>query len=291
MTARHFAREGGPVEVMADQTSSYRILDYPVVIHAADPEAHAAVRSVFGGFLTREAPPGATTYRLARSERGVWHLDAGQRQVFASRSLQGALLNLEWRLVDDMLAVCLDGRFHLHGAALSTPAGDRSVLLLGQSGTGKTTLALALWARGFVPFADDLVFVDSETLVPVPFRRAFHVDDSSRALLDALSRAPAWRWEATPAGYFLPDRWAESAAPVRSILFPGIEAAATPRVTRLSLAEATARMLPFSLTLDREPDHALRVAAKLTEAAACYALRMGDLEATADLVAQTAAGD
>lgn len=68
------------------------------------------------------------------------------------------------------------GLYHLHAAALGSPGGA-TVLVPGEGGAGKTTLALALATAGFTPACDDLCFLargaDGPVVVPVP--RAFHV--------------------------------------------------------------------------------------------------------------------
>lgn len=74
--------------------------------------------------------------------------------TFLSGSVMALLGHLRRRLV-------------LHGSAVATPAG--AVLLLGHSGRGKSTLAMALHARGYPALSDDVVAVAFEQSVPVTF--------------------------------------------------------------------------------------------------------------------------
>lgn len=275
--------------VGADSTGSlsFRILNYPAVVTVPDLEAHEAVRAIFGGF-----PPHVCSdedrprYTLTREERGHWCVRVGGRRTSLSSELTDAVVALEWQVVSDMLQATRGG-FHLHGAALSAPSGETSLLILGASGAGKTTLALALMARGFLPFADDIVFIDPDTLVPWALQRAFHVDASTRALVDRLfHHRPVIQLDGLPDGYVLPLHWATRDAPVGTIVFPTVLPDELPAATRLTIAEATARLLPFSTTLEEAPQRALSVAACLTARAACYALVCGDLDITVDLVAR-----
>lgn len=266
----------------------YRLLDYPVVVTASDDEMRAAVESILRGFPQHEPAGDSARYALARDDDGGWCVEAHGTRTCHRGSLTDALLALEWYLFSDMLAFRND-RFHLHGAALCAPAGTTSLLVLGAQGAGKTTLALALMARGFLPFADDIVFLEPDTLAPRTFRRAFHVDASTRALVEGLPQSPPGQFDEMPPGYFMPSRWAQSQAPVRAIFFPTVRAGETPSVTMLSVADATATLLPFSSTLGQAPRLALAAAARLTGQATCYALASGDLEATADLVATVTA--
>lgn len=265
---------------------SFRILNYPAVVAVPDLEAHEAVRAIFGGF-----PPHVGSdedqprYTLTREERGHWCVRVGGRRTSLSSDLADAVVALEWQVVSDMLHATRGG-FHLHGAALLAPSGEASLLVLGASGAGKTTLALALMARGFLPFADDIVFIDPDTLVPRALQRAFHVDASTRALVERSLHRPAIQLDGLPGGYVLPLHWATRDAPVRTIVFPTVRPDELPAATRLTIAEATARLLPFSTTLEEAPQRALSVAARLTARAACYGLVCGDLDITVDLVAR-----
>jgi len=69
----------------------------------------------------------------------------------------------------------------IHGAAVMAPVG--AVLLVGQAGAGKSTLAAALAARGFRYLADDVCPIDARgRLVPVPSSQC--VKAGSWAVLD-----------------------------------------------------------------------------------------------------------
>jgi len=264
-----------------------RLMDYPVVVTAPDPEAQAAIRSVLQGFATRVPSADAVSYVVRRDERDRWCLEADLARVCEGHTLADVLVALEWRLVTDMLARGRHG-FHLHGAALGTPSGQASVLVVGASGAGKTTLTLALMGRGFLPFSDDVVLIDPRRLTPATFRRAFHTDPATRALIGS---HPECRFDGMPPGYAVPLSWAEHPAPVRTILFATLRPQAVPAVTRLSVGDAAIALLRFSLTLESAPELALAVAARLTARATSYTLSVGDLDATADLVTEVTERD
>jgi hypothetical protein len=265
-----------------------RLLDYPAVVIAPDIEARTAAQSILRGFPQVEAARDSARYTLARDERGGWYVEARGARTCQGVALTDALVALEWQLVTDVLAFRHD-RFHLHGAALCEPSGSTSVLILGAPGAGKTTLALALMARGFLPFSDDVTLIEPETLTPRTFPRAFHVDASTRMLVEAMPHPPPGQFAEIAPGYFLPSRWADSHAPARVVFLPAVRRGEAPTVTPLSVADATAQLLPFSLTLEAAPRLALSVAARLTAQARCYVLGSGDLAATADLVAAVTA--
>ena len=90
----------------------------------------------------------------------------------------------EWWLFAEAVAAHSDG-CQLHGGAVANEHG--LVLLLAPSGYGKTTLTLALMARGFVPYTDDIILLDPHTLAVQSFPRCFHVDAGTIEVIQHLS--------------------------------------------------------------------------------------------------------
>ncbi|BDG05659.1 hypothetical protein [Anaeromyxobacter oryzae] len=91
-------------------------------------------------------------------------------------------------LVAVVVALRHHGLFHLHAAALEGGDGPR-VLVVGTSGAGKTTLALALAAAGLTPLGDDAVLLTRRggPLRVVGFPRPFHVGARTAAAFPALA--------------------------------------------------------------------------------------------------------
>ena len=58
------------------------------------------------------------------------------------------------------------GLLTLHGAAIETPHG--AALLLGQSSSGKSTIAAALWQRGYRLLSDDIAAITPTTCAVIP---------------------------------------------------------------------------------------------------------------------------
>lgn len=144
------------------------------------------------------------------------------------------LTQLEWHAVTAALEAT-QSYIPVHGAALARDSAG--VLLLADSGAGKTTLTLGLMRRGWQPLADDIVLIDPQTLAMLPFPRCFHVDDTTRALVaeDALIE-----WPGAVRGYARPLRWAEANRPPHTILVVERCPTCPSRVRGLTLAEAAA---------------------------------------------------
>ncbi len=74
----------------------------------------------------------------------------------------------------------VESRAVLHGASLVAPSGD-AIVLCAPSGHGKTTLALALTARGYRLLGDDYSPLDLDTGRVEPFPRAVSLERRSTA--------------------------------------------------------------------------------------------------------------
>lgn len=269
----------------AASSFSYDLNGYCVLLDLPDPTARATVVRILGGspLPASAASSPLTTYALRQGNDALWEVTVAGHLTYGSASITNAMVALEWQIVTDMIAYRRD-LFHLHAASLMVPTRATSLLIAGESGSGKTTLALGLMARGFLPYSDDVTFIDPDTNDLLPFRRAFHIDSQTQSLLHSLSSPPDWDFDAAPAGYFSVLRWAEIVQPIRTILFPTLMPGATPTLTPLSLADGVARLLPFSVTLAQSPALALRTAAAIVGNARCYALTAGDFAATLDCV-------
>jgi hypothetical protein len=176
------------------------------------------------------------------------------------------------------------GLFHLHAAALA--AGERAVLVAGQSGVGKTTLALALLEAGLAWLCDDAAFLTEREGAPwlegVP--RPFHLRPRT---VDAFPRAAAGAGAADASGRRELD--AEAAWPGRMtrgplrpgiLLFPEVTGAAATAIERLSAADALGRLVEASalLVVDgaaRSPEH-LALLGRLASAAPALRVALGE---------------
>jgi hypothetical protein len=258
----------------------YDILGYRVAVGVTPPDARAAVRSVLRGFGPVALDPALRIprYDLAPAPTG-WQVSTDGGLVQVDGGFLSSLSILEWHLV----AAALNHRsdlFHLHGAALCLPATRAGIVLAGESGRGKTTLTLALMFRGFVPFADDVALLDPATLNLHPLRRAFHVSEETRRLIERVAGGPLGRDEEGPRDYFSPPQWAADPVPVRWLLFVEYKEGQTPQFVPLSSSEAATAILARTTSLARDTRLALATCARLTERAACYRFLTGDLAAS-----------
>lgn len=146
-----------------------------------------------------------------RRGRGDWIMRAAESShstggdIDSGGRLGHLLATLEWRAVGDALAATSECAV-VHGAALSR--GECTLLLLGQSGAGKTTLTLGLMGRGWLPFTDDMALIDAKTLEVRVFPRCFHIEGGTLA---ALPVRPHIEQSISLPTYWRPVHWADGA--------------------------------------------------------------------------------
>ncbi|HSU81414.1 MAG TPA: hypothetical protein VLR69_03295, partial [Thermoanaerobaculia bacterium] len=141
---------------------------------------------------------------------------------------------IEYRLINEAIARAR-GRWALHAGAV---AGSRGTcLIIGESGAGKTSLTLWLWASGLELVTDDILPVRQSDLTVERFPRVLHMDcEYSPRLLERIpARPPSY-----PADYYpFPEAPAGEPPPVTDLLVleRGAEGEET-SLTPLSQAEA-----------------------------------------------------
>lgn len=145
---------------------------------------------------------------------------------------------LEYRLINEAIARARD-RWALHAGAVAGPRG--TCLIVGESGAGKTSLALWLWSSGMALVTDDLCPIRQGDLAVERFPRALHMDCvySPRLLERIPTRPPGY-----PADYYpFPEAQGEP-PPVTGLLVleRGAEGEA-PRLDPLSQSEAAHHLL------------------------------------------------
>jgi hypothetical protein len=266
----------------------YDIVGYQAAI-GAPGSAYDSVRRIFRGFGPIDVGTGfhLPHYMLMVPETGGWEMSSQNGGSHKFPDLPSALSALEWHVITDALTR-RDDLFHLHGAALCLPTRRAGIALAGDSRSGKTTAALALMLRGFVPFADDVALVDPEGLELRTLRRAFHVDAGTWSILEHLN-GPLGRNDEDPPGYFLPPQWAEQPVPLRWLLFLDLRPDREPQLIPMSTAEAATAILAQTLNLRNATKLALRTVNQLTQRVACFRFLTGDLPSSVAMIQQLVA--
>jgi hypothetical protein len=124
----------------------------------------------------------------------TWRITGGPGgDALAHESIRAAVRSVEFLAVQEFFAWPL--ACTLHGALVAR--SGRGVLLLGRGEAGKSTLACALWQRGWALLGDDMALVDARARLAWAAPRRVSLREPSRGLLgDGLWQ----RLLATPAG-------------------------------------------------------------------------------------------
>jgi hypothetical protein len=129
---------------------------------------------------------------------------ASERQTYTeSEGPDMAARRVEWLVVSEALGLWR-GLVHVHAALVATP--KESVLLVGGSGSGKSTTSVALAQAGLALYTDDVALIDPGTLRPLSVPRPIKLDARSRRLLRKMGLS-------IPAGERLRESVARTALP------------------------------------------------------------------------------
>lgn len=231
-----------------------------------------------------EAPPDGQEPALRlvvhlRGEDGTWIVEREGERIAAFSDANLLLTQLEWHAITAGLTATRDQAV-FHAGALARDGA--AVILLGQSGVGKTTLTAGLIQRGWLPYADDVTLLDTRTAALEVFPRCFHMD------APALRRAAAGpHFKAVPGlpEHAHPLRWAAPGLVPTAIVMIERDAQGPSAMRPIAQAEAAAALLGQAManTLPRATvaDVAVRAAAG---ARACRRLNNGDIEGALDLL-------
>jgi hypothetical protein len=265
-----------------------------------DPEPIDPVAFALAAFPDRgygEQPGGPSGWRLfgAAGEFAFSgpHLLADRRTVW-----QGFVGNLA---VNRLLRLQREVVF-FHAAA--TLAGDQGVMLMGPKGSGKTTLSLALAARGHAFLGDELIGIRLRTGELVPVRRSATIKPgpAAAAVAAALQRVTVATERfpdgsvrrRVPASRLLPTATSQaSRLPSRLTTLMFLEPfAAAPRLQRFHpTPQDVRRLTPLAASLwGIAPERRAMDLVSLLTQVSCYLLRPGAPEETAALIAQTVEG-
>lgn len=253
-----------------------------VSIDGLDAMLHPRAHDLFRPFAERSdrycAPPARIRVELADdASRWVVHQDG--HEVMSTADPERLLGYLDWLAVS--LALEASTQYAVfHCAALVRDSG--AVLLVADSGAGKTTLTTGLMQRGWEPLGDDIALVDRETLAISAFPRCFHVDAASKALL---ADAAPLDWPAGMSGHARPTRWATGSYHVRTIAV--VERCATCPSMRWPIlqAQAAAALVSSAIRNQLPRSDVVRIAAQVAAGAkTCIRLRNGHLDGALNLI-------
>jgi hypothetical protein len=196
-----------------------------------------------------------------------------------------AAIRVEWLIVSEALKHWTHA-VHVHAGVVASP--DQSMLLIGRSGSGKSTTTTALALAGLDLYTDDCALIDRGSLRPLSVPRPIKLDRRSRVMLGRR-------------GLAIPSRKRLHESIDRAVL-PGLPPVETPgpRLTTaiffadrrsdraclrpVSSAEGIMRLIQQSATERFDGAGLSDGAVALVNAVRCYELVAGDLEETVRVI-------
>jgi hypothetical protein len=183
---------------------------------------------------------------------------------------------LEWLAI--VHAARASARDILYHAAAVTKQ-SRTILLVGESGAGKTTVTTGLVERGWLPLSDDIVLVSPQSLAIAPFPRCFHTDDFTAALMVDSS---LWENASSLPGYVRPRTWAEAPSRVSCLVRLARDAAAPTSALPICQAEGAGVLLQAAISKGYSKCEMAHVAVGVAAGASCWQVNNGRLGETLD---------
>lgn len=232
------------------------------------------------------APPDLEPQFCVRAERKpgdrrVWTISTGEQRRPAGPGVGIAARWTEWMVVSEALKRWTDF-VHVHAAVVATER--RSALLIGRSGSGKSTTSVGLALDGLRLYTDDVALIERATLRPVVVPRPVKLDGRSRRMLRSRGlRIPRGTWldesiDRRVIPGFPPIE--EPGPPLTAVLFFAEERAAEAVLRPLTSAEAAMRLIVQSASERFDERGPSDGAVALVNAVPAYELVPGPLDAT-----------
>ena len=262
------------------------VLGIDVVVDCADPVAQVLLSATYGAG-GREPPLGVLRYEIARQPSSGAYV---VRRDDEPSGRAADVAELLWLFEGDV-AVELQKRradlYFVHAAVLER--GGRAVMLVAQSGAGKSLTAWALLHHGFGYLSDELAPIDLDALAVLPYQRALSLKEEAPAPYAVPRRALRTGRSIHIAVPDLPARACAEAIDLAATLFLRYDPeAAGPSLRRLSPGEGAARLYANTLNALAHRDDGLEGAIRIAAARPCYEVVSTELTATAALVEDAA---
>jgi len=270
------------------QIGSYCCRSFAFSIRTDVAEAAGPLAMAFGD-LTSEASDGGpeTSFELIEGEGGVELIIDGQpgaRFTGVAGGVDHLVAVVNQRVLDASSAT-----LNLHAAAL-VDGENRTLLVPGVSGAGKTTLCGALVRAGLAYMSDEMIGIDPADLTLIGYPKALTVKAGSRALLGAdldfgtfsVGDEAQTRWY-VPVGA-LGDGGVRSTAAAHAVVFARRVDGARPSLDTVSRAESAVRLLLNTFDLGRFGPEGLELVARLVSTCRCAVATYDDVDAILPLV-------
>lgn len=261
---------------------AFRLFGTSVGVATPDTEIAALVARLLSPYATSLGPVDEL-WRLEQRD-GQWWVESELASPDTFPTLPEALEALEY-LITLRLLQHSDRIAHLHAGGVVRDG--EAVLVLGDSGAGKTSMAFHWSLSGLPVLSDDIVFIDHQAHA-IPFKRLFSVDPSRFRVVGRTPDAALQLGATDENLWFDPascGAWAEP-APVGTVALirfdPGVDLTVEP----LSTAETLSLLLASLMDGGIAPEVAIDRLATLARRARTLRVTFNDSAAAAAALAK-----
>lgn len=234
------------------------------------------------GFITPDDPTQQECLWLdlrRRSEDERWVTACNGMDVAEFADVETALTQLEWQVVARSLQANAASAV-FHAAALTRDSS--TIIVVAESGSGKTTISLELLRRNWLPYGDDVALIDTDSLALQNFQRCFHTDTPE---VQGRVVAPWAEPIASIPGYSRPLRWAPAGKSPTAIVLMARDSTQPSSLVPITRAEAAGGLLGAAIRSALPRRAVAGVAARVAASATvCCRLNNGELERTLSLL-------
>jgi hypothetical protein len=252
--------------------------DRAFAIQCADDETAALVDAAFGGLLVPSGtsiPTFGTSYRIERNgaEHGFRACD-GDGSASRFEDADGLLFHL-----DKCLTIALQRQrpelCFLHAAAVAI--GDQVAVLAAPPGTGKSTLTIALLARGLAYLSDELAPIDVGRLLVFPYAHAVGLKSRPPKPVELPQGTVVIGSRFHVASGLFPAATVDQALPLAAFFFLRRSLGSAPISQPISAAIGAAHLLANMLNALAHQSDGLSVAISLAQRVPSFELNTTDL--------------
>ena len=284
---------------MSMNCADYNILDQHVLVQYGSTDLRHQLAHPLRPFAfspTHANEPDLILTITPAIESGCYDVACEGRIVGQSSSIAHCFRLVEWQL-DMFLSAVVSDRLLLHAGAVAKH--NMGVIFPAVSGSGKSSLTLALLLEGYEYLSDELAVLDSKTGCISAFPKPLSIKNrdlfpdlitknwfgpSNQEIEAARLRLPDYQ----PVWYIHADELGATicrkAVPVRYIVFPRYAADLSPRLIPLDTNDTLQLLLENSVNFPQFAGKGLNLLTQLAVNATGYRLDSNNLEASVQLV-------
>jgi len=273
---------------MSSLLGRFEILGRQVAVACCGPLTLEPIDRVYGPLSSGSVDPDLS-YSIIEEPDGYFRLVRDGANVETATDVGDLLQAFDGDLTVELQKLRPD-LFFLHSGVMSW--GERAVLLVADSGVGKSTTCWGLSHLGAALMSDELAPLDLETLTVLPYLRAIGLKQEPPSAFPLPRGVLRTEWTIHLPLDLLPGGVRRHRTMVGAVVFllAAGEGEAKPEIQQVSAAETATRLYACALNPLAHSIDGLEAVSKIGEAAPGFVLERGELGSTCELIRETFGG-